>query len=241
MGDYDPKLIYDVGLNVGQDAEFYLKKGFRVVGIEANPAVAEVARARLSKISNNFQIVVAGIGPEQGTRTFYVNRAHHEQSTFVKALAGGPMWELGAEEIAVPVTTIDTLIARHGVPYYMKVDIEAWDMVLLEQLSAISARPKYLSVESGPGTDWIRKLSELGYTYQKLVNQCENSKLMPPNPAREGRFAEHSFELGSSGLFGDEIPTPWQRSSEVEAEWQRHIDSGFPVGKWFDVHGRLSP
>ena len=28
-------LIYDVGLHKGEDSEFYLKKGFRVVAIEA--------------------------------------------------------------------------------------------------------------------------------------------------------------------------------------------------------------
>jgi hypothetical protein len=30
-------LIYDVGAHKGEDAEFYLKKGFSVVAIEANP------------------------------------------------------------------------------------------------------------------------------------------------------------------------------------------------------------
>ena len=30
-------LIYDVGMHRGEDTQFYLRKGFRVVAFEANP------------------------------------------------------------------------------------------------------------------------------------------------------------------------------------------------------------
>ena len=36
----DPKLVYDVGVHRGDDTAYYLHKGFRVVGVEANPAMA---------------------------------------------------------------------------------------------------------------------------------------------------------------------------------------------------------
>src|SRR5688500_18343629 len=39
-------LIYDVGLHVGEDSDFYLKKGFKVVAIEANPDLAKVCREK---------------------------------------------------------------------------------------------------------------------------------------------------------------------------------------------------
>ena len=35
--DYDPELIMDVGMHRGEDAAYYLAKGFRVVGFEADP------------------------------------------------------------------------------------------------------------------------------------------------------------------------------------------------------------
>ena len=43
------KLIYDVGMHKGEDSDFYLKKGFRVVGFEADPDLAELCRQRFSK------------------------------------------------------------------------------------------------------------------------------------------------------------------------------------------------
>ena len=41
-------LIYDLGLHTGQDTEFYLKKGFNVVAIEANPLLVTEAEARFA-------------------------------------------------------------------------------------------------------------------------------------------------------------------------------------------------
>ena len=43
MAAPDRNLIFDIGMHIGQDTEFYLKKGFRVVAIEADPTLAEAA------------------------------------------------------------------------------------------------------------------------------------------------------------------------------------------------------
>jgi FkbM family methyltransferase len=147
----DPSLIYDVGLNIGQDAEFYLKKGFRVVGIEANPEVAEVARQRLASFGDRLTILNVGIGPKGGHLPFYVNRMHHEWSTFAREYADkeGSTFD----EITVPVTTLKSIVRRYGVPYYMKIDIEARDMLALEQLGKTRARPEFISALTLARTD----------------------------------------------------------------------------------------
>jgi len=38
--DHIQPIIYDVGMNNGDDCEYYLTKGYRVVAVEANPALA---------------------------------------------------------------------------------------------------------------------------------------------------------------------------------------------------------
>ena len=43
----DPKLVYDVGMHRGDDTAYYLHKGYRVVGVQANPAMADHLRAEL--------------------------------------------------------------------------------------------------------------------------------------------------------------------------------------------------
>ena len=37
-------LIYDVGMHKGEDTEFYLSKGFKVVGFEADPDLTQYNR-----------------------------------------------------------------------------------------------------------------------------------------------------------------------------------------------------
>ncbi len=42
-------LIYDLGSHNGQDSEFYLKKGFIVVAVEANPTLCDGLKLRFSR------------------------------------------------------------------------------------------------------------------------------------------------------------------------------------------------
>lgn len=42
-------LIYDIGLHQGQDTDFYLRKGFRVIAFEANPENAAFCRKKFSQ------------------------------------------------------------------------------------------------------------------------------------------------------------------------------------------------
>jgi len=49
---WDEGLIYDAGMHRGEDAEFYLKKGFRVVGIEA---LAQTATSRATGCAATYE------------------------------------------------------------------------------------------------------------------------------------------------------------------------------------------
>mgnify|MGYP000904973017 FL=1 len=39
--NYQNDLIYDVGFHKGEDTRVYLREGFKVIAIEANPLLAE--------------------------------------------------------------------------------------------------------------------------------------------------------------------------------------------------------
>ncbi|MFT5604915.1 MAG: 16S rRNA A1518/A1519 N6-dimethyltransferase RsmA/KsgA/DIM1 with predicted DNA glycosylase, partial [Paracoccaceae bacterium] len=54
-------LVYDVGMHQGEDSDFYLKKGFRVVGFEADPDLAAQCRRRFfGEIESGQLVVVEG-------------------------------------------------------------------------------------------------------------------------------------------------------------------------------------
>jgi hypothetical protein len=51
-------LIYDVGMHDGSDTAYYLHRGFRVIGIEADAATAAICEGRFaSEISAQFSLV----------------------------------------------------------------------------------------------------------------------------------------------------------------------------------------
>jgi hypothetical protein len=65
---------------------------------------------------------------------------------FVRASAGAPGWEGQAwtKTIRVPLTTLDELIARHGRPSFIKIDVEGFEA---EALAGLTCAVPALSFE----------------------------------------------------------------------------------------------
>ena len=210
------QLVYDVGAHQGEDTEFYLKKGFKVVAVEANPVLAEKLREKFwsNIVDGSLVVVSSAIAETAGEVSFYVND-HSEWGTLQPAFAernasmGSP-----SKLIKVRAARFPEVLAAHGVPHYLKIDVEGSDVLCLEGLTETPVRPRYISIESEKRS-WQSLLREfelmkkLGYTKFKIVDQEEVYRQRPPHPAAEGRYVEHQFEPGSSGLFGQELPGKW--------------------------------
>ena len=84
-------IIYDVGMHEGQDTIFYLKKGFKVVAIEANPVLCDKAtqNKEFQAYIKTGQLVVLnmGIASIEGNMDFYINTTHTEWSSFNKDIS----------------------------------------------------------------------------------------------------------------------------------------------------------
>lgn len=79
-------LIFDLGLNKGEDSLFYLRKGFRVVAIEANPILASETAKSLSTwtAADRLTILNCGVWNEKATLTFYENLDNDHWSSFYR-------------------------------------------------------------------------------------------------------------------------------------------------------------
>ena len=261
---YTPKhrdLIYDVGLHKGEDAEFYLRKGFRVVAFEADPDLIASCRKRLKEFIDHGQLTIiegAIVGPDairsgQKKVRFYKN---YDRSVWGTVCAD---WvernaRLGASSNVIEVEAINfaDAIREHGVPYYMKIDIEGCDTVCISALRDFQERPTYLSIESdktsfGNIEREIDLLIKLGYSSFQAVEQSAISlSQSPPNPPREGKYVAQRFEEGSSGLFGSELAGKWKSRHEILRQY-RSIRLGYlllgddgSMRKWrFRGAGRL--
>ena len=224
-----PNLIYDVGAHKGEDTEFYLKKGFSVVAIEAHPDLAASIRTRFPEEMNSGRLTVinTAIARTAGSVEFFANRSKPNWGT-IDAEWADRNARLGApsETRILPSITFDTVLSQHGIPYYLKVDIEGTDLLCLEALKKFSGRPKYISIESEK-VRWrdlryeFALFQSIGYNRFKIIDQEKVPGQSPPDPPLEGRYAAHDFAYGSSGLFGDELPGEWLTASEAINTYRR--------------------
>lgn len=216
-------LIFDVGMHNGQDSEYYLRKGFRVVGIEADPELCRKTGVRLAEFVSDgrLRIINVAIAPKTGPVRFFRNPLISVWGTT------SPEWAArnarrGAvsEEIEVRGVNFKEILAAHGTPYYLKIDIEGADTECLRALKDWPGRPKYLSLESELHSwpklrEEFSLLSELGYRRFQAVQQTKVSEQVCPRPALEGSYVNHRFPDGATGLFGSELPGHWLTEREA--------------------------
>jgi FkbM family methyltransferase len=213
-------LVYDLGCHTGQDSDFYLKKAFTVVGVEANPALCNGLRQRFAHeiAEKRFVLVEKAIGERFGDVDFFVNTersiwgttSYNPRYRRRSSAKGFPNWT----KIVVPMIPFSSLTDQFGVPYYLKIDIEGADVLCLEDLmKSEHNRPNFISIERQPFLSdqlkELRLLKALGYTRFKIIDQKAVIYQQPPKPAREGVYVDHQFEFDASGLFGEETPGPW--------------------------------
>lgn len=230
-------LIYDLGFHIGQDTDFYLKKGFRVIAIEANPILFSNGKIKFKKYidSGQLDLINIGIAYENSTLPFYVNQKNSEWSSFD--------YNIGTSRgdytvIEIKVVTLDTIIAQHQVPYYLKIDIEGYDRTAVNSLKKIINKPKFISTESSDVV-MIEELSSLGYQKFKFINQANINQITLKYPAKEGAYVKHDFIYGSSGPFGEETEGSWLSKETIinlsNAYWgnpQRDTN----IHGWYDLH-----
>jgi FkbM family methyltransferase len=223
-------LIFDVGMHRGEDTQFYLRKGFRVVAFEADPEHVNFCRTRFAEPINQKQLkIVEGAITElpmfEASRqkvSFYRNERVSVWGTIC------PEWvkrneQFGASSRIIEVNAVnfEDAIQEHGMPHYMKVDIEGSDMICLNALRKFRELPDYISIESDKtsfsniGRE-IDLLAYLGYNSFQTVEQSGiPMSQSPPFPPRESGYVAQVFEEGSSGLFGAELEDNWKSKQQI--------------------------
>jgi FkbM family methyltransferase len=240
-------LIIDAGAHAGEDTEFYLAKGFRVVAVEANPALAEALRARFADAtaSGRLRIFNVAIAERSGTQSLAVA----DDMTVWSSLSHDFVSRnesVGTTYRYVDVAAVrfEEVLAEVGVPYYLKVDIEGFDMLCVRALHQFNERPTWLSIESNVSVgassftsvvDELAQLWHLGYRRFQYVNQRRHPEITLPRVPREGAFVDARFTEVSSGPFGDELPRKWRSLwlalGYGTALWLHHNLTGFG-GRW---------
>ncbi len=244
---YHDDLIIDVGMHRGSDTDFYLKKGFRVAAIEANPQHVETARKRFAAEIARGQLTIfnVGIAKEEGVFDFYINEDKDDWCSFDR------VWGTKQNEGVdtkwrienIRCTRMDKILEETGVPYYLKIDIEGYDLYCVEALHKLDKLPRFVSTEA-ISVDILCHLRVLGYREFQLVNQRLLPHVKCPNPPREGKYVNAVFDGYSSGLFGNELSADkWMCIDDVVYNYVRFMkgfrEKGDMEEGWYDFHARL--
>lgn len=162
-------LAFDIGAHVGDRAGSFLRLGARVVAVEPQPALFR-AMQLIHGRNADLTLIRAAVGSEPGTIPLHVNSANPTVSTvsgeLIEAASGAETWrgQVWDRTIEVPVTTLDALIAGHGMPDFTKIDVEGHELAVLQGLgSPLPALSfEFTTIQRQVALDCIDRLAALG-------------------------------------------------------------------------------
>lgn len=187
-------LAFDVGAHVGDRALSFRRLGARVVAVEPQPRLARALRL-LFRGDPGIALVQALLGATEGEAVLHLNTANPTVATasgaFIAAADGAAGWEGQRWDatLARPVTTLDALAMRHGLPAFVKIDVEGFEA---EVLRGLTRPPRALSfefttIQRDVARDCIGLLEALGY---RAFNACLGESM---------RFA-HAAPVGAEAM-----------------------------------------
>jgi len=172
-------LCFDVGAHLGDRLAHFLSLGARVVAVEPQPRLMAGLKRRFGG-NDRVVLVSAALGGAPGKAKLAIDPAHPTVATLSPdyiAQAGesrGFRHVRWCEEVEVEVTTLDALIAAHGVPAFCKIDVEGYEHAVLEGLSQPlpGLSLEYLPAALDPALIAIARLNRLGsYRFNRSVGE----------------------------------------------------------------------
>lgn len=130
-------LVFDVGANNGNRVQPLLNLGTKVVAVEPQEECYKLLKAKFGK---KIEIVTMGLGEAEGVKDFYVADTSIISSfstEWIDSVKNDRFKKNSwAPPIKVQLTTLDKLIEKYGVPRFIKIDVEGYELEVLKGLSS---------------------------------------------------------------------------------------------------------
>jgi FkbM family methyltransferase len=240
----NPKVIFDIGAHTGEDTDFYLNKGFKVIGVEANPSLCNGLRKRFHNFQQSGDFILyekAIVEKELNKVIIYLNEEKDDWSSLLKAVASKDSFAV--KEVEVDTVTLENLFKSHGTPCYLKVDIELYDINIARSLLLLKERPQFVSFEIHDH-EILQILGQAGYKRFQIRNQLFNGFIKKPEATLEGvDYWPGPMGGFHSGLFGRDLPREDWRTFEETMDILNAYEILRPLDflnfSWLDVHASI--
>jgi FkbM family methyltransferase len=131
-------LVFDVGANVGNRITPLLEIGANVIAVEPQEYCIKVLEA---KFGNKITIVKNGLGEKEEKKDFYIADASTISSfstEWIEAVKKDRFKEFNWKAAnKIQLTTMDKLISTYGLPKFVKIDVEGYELEVLKGLTQI--------------------------------------------------------------------------------------------------------
>ncbi|HET9716032.1 MAG TPA: FkbM family methyltransferase [Pseudolabrys sp.] len=164
-------LVFDIGAHVGDRVGAFRRLGAQVVAVEPQPALVKVLRLFYGR-SEAVRIEPVAVGRRPGVTNLMINSRNPTVSTasqdFIEAARDASGWrdQRWTRTIDVRMMSLDGLIAKHGKPAFIKIDVEGFEAEVLAGLSnpvrALSF--EFTTIQRDVGFACIGRCAALGYT-----------------------------------------------------------------------------
>ncbi|GHE20211.1 FkbM family methyltransferase [Halomonas urumqiensis] len=214
-------LVFDVGAHVGDRTAAFQGLGARVVALEPQPALLRCL-TRLVGGRAGVTLLPCAAGATQGEAELAISDdnptvstlADHWRTTIGEHNPGfrDVHWQ---RRLRVPVTTLDALIAEHGIPRFCKIDVEGYEA---DVLAGLSQPIQGLSVEFvagalGIATRCVTRLEQLG-DYRFNAIEGEKRRFMWP-AWKTARQTHEWLEAGADALPSGDLYARLVHSDEL--------------------------
>ena len=232
-------LVIDLGVSEGNDTAYYLAKGFRVIGVEADAEACQRLRLRFKAEIESGAVKFLNFAASDTFGEpidFFVHKDHQGVSATFKH----PHLEAGYSQQRVMTIDWKTILAQAGVPRYLKIDIEMAEEAFLRGMMGY-ATPEFISVECH-SLEPVELLHALGYERFKLVDQNPPGGFKLPAAQLEGRHIEWTAFNHASGPFGLDLflDREWLDFAAFQEAWtvsrEDYKLGRRPYRTWFDCH-----